>query len=592
MTRRELCAGGMLFAGCRTAAGAYFGKTDPPTSQRLVYLLGSEPDSLDPATTGGGYEGYIVSSLFEGLTTYHPQTAQPMAGLATHYDVNRDFTRYRFYLRGHARPQGIRLPDTDTLRREYVSGVLNQDFSRGRSAPPDTLPACWSDGTVVTAHDFVYSWRRLIDPETARPQYSFLLFYVSNAQEISAGKLAPARLGVRPIDDFTLQIDLRAPTTFFLQLTSKCPLAAAPRHAVEAARMRGAESSWTQPAHIVTSGAFTLREHRPYDRIVVVKNSRYYESGLVALDEITFLPVADANTTLNLYRAGEAHAMSGDRMPPLFTSAVQRKRDAYTAPAFYHVCPVFNTKRFPLNNVLVRYALNMAIDKREIAAVFGDGCTPARTFVPPFQAYQAPGSIVVPVGGKVYDVLSYDPAAARELLARAGFPDGFTPGGRHLSFEFRVPQVPFGQPVAEILQHQWRRHLRIETRLQTQELSAYIAATVSGQFEVALNGGAGDYMDPNVYLNLFQTGRDYGPAWSDQTYDAMLDAANRNLNAAARMKELAQCEAYLLRAMPLAPMLFYGYAGFLKPYVRGLSTNVLDHHPFKYAWIDTNWRPL
>jgi ABC-type oligopeptide transport system substrate-binding subunit len=398
-------------------------------------------------------------------------------------------------------------------------------------------------------------------------------------------------LEVRAIDDFTFQIGLRAPTTFFLQLTPKCPLAAAPRHAIEAARIRGAESSWTEPTHIVTSGAFTLRKRRPYDRIVVAKNPRYYESGLVALEEITFLPVTNATTTLNLYWAGEAHAMSGDRMPPLFTSAVQRKRDAYTAPALYHICPVFNTTKPPFHTALVRYALNMATDKREIAGVFGEGCRPARTFVPPIEGYQPPGSVMVPVGGKVYDVLSYNPAAARELLDRAGFPNGFSRDCRQLTFEFRVPQVPFGQPIAEILQHQWQRNLRIGARLQTQELSAYIAATVTGQFEVAMNGGAGDYMDPNVYLNLFQTGRDYGPAWSDETYDAMLDAANRSLDPATRMKELARCEAYLLRAMPLAPMLFYGYAGFLKPYVRGMSTNRLDQHPFKYAWIDTHWRP-
>jgi ABC-type oligopeptide transport system substrate-binding subunit len=514
-----------------------------------------------------------------------------MAALATHYEVNSDFTQYRFYLRGHSRPRGIKLPNTDTLHQEYISGVLSQDFSRGRKAPPDSVPARWSDGSTVTAHDFVYSWRRLLDPRTARPQYSFLLFYVNNAQEIGAGKLASDRLGAQAIDDFTLQVSLRAPVTFFLQLTSKCPLAAAPRQAIEAASFLGAEDSWTHPARIVTSGAFTLGEHKPYDRIVMVRNPRYYESGVVALDEITFLPVTDANTTLNLYRSGEAHAMSGDRMPPLFTAAVQRKKDAYTAPAFYHICPVFNTTKQPFKNALVRYALNMAIDKREMAGVFGEGCRPAKTFVPPFDGYQPPVSVEVPVDGKNVDVLAYNPAAARELLAKAGFQNGMVRGGRRLSFELRVPQIPFGVPVAEILQQQWRGNLGIEPRLQTQELSAYITATVTGQFEMALNGGSGDYMDPNVYLNLFQTGRDYAPAWSDPVYDAMLDAANRNVNPASRLNQLARCESYLLRAMPLAPMMFYGYAGFLKPYVRNISTNLLDHHPLKYVWIDTNWRP-
>ena len=430
-TRRELCAGGILFAGCRTADGAYFGKTDPPSSQRLVYLIGSEPDSLDPAKTTGGYERFIVPALFEGLTDFHPTTAQPMAALATHYEVNADFTRYTFYLRGHSKPRGVKLPNTDTLRAEYESGVLNQDFSRGHRAPSDSVPARWSDGTVITAEDFVYSWRRVVDPATAAPQYAYLLFYVRNAEQISAGKLPPDSLSVRALDEFTFQIDLRTPTTFFMQLTSRCALAPAPRQAIRAARLQGAGSSWTEPAHMVTSGAFTLQERRPYERILIKRNPRYYESGLVALDEIIFLPVSDATTSLNLYKTGEAHAMPGDRLPPLFTSAVQGKRDAYTAPAFYHIHPVFNTTRLPFNNVLVRYALNMAADKREIAGVFGEGRNAARTFVPPFEGYQPPDSVTVRIDGKIYDVLSYNPRAARELLAKAGFSNGLSRDGRH-----------------------------------------------------------------------------------------------------------------------------------------------------------------
>ena len=108
---------------------------------------------------------------------------------------------------------------------------------------------------------------------------------------------------------------------------------------------------------------------------------------------------------------------------------------------------------------------------------------------------------------------------------------------------------------------------------------------------MAMNGGGADYLDPNTYLNLFQAGGDFAPVWSDRTYDAMLEAANSHVDPASRMRALACCEAYLLRAMPMVPLLFYGFAGFQKPYVRGLSTNLLDEHPFKYVWIDTNWKP-
>src|SRR5436190_23752545 len=112
ITRRTLCAGGMLSVACKTSASAYFGKTDPPSGQRLVYLIGSEPDSFDPGKTTGGYESFIVPAFFEGLTNFHPTTAQPMAGLATHYEVNADFTQYTFYLRGHRTPGGVKLTNT------------------------------------------------------------------------------------------------------------------------------------------------------------------------------------------------------------------------------------------------------------------------------------------------------------------------------------------------------------------------------------------------------------------------------------------------------------------------------------------------
>src|SRR5581483_6840613 len=312
ISRRALLTGGPLaLAACGTIDGAYFGKTDPPSSQRLVYLIGSEAGSLDPGKITGGYERLIVAALFEGLTNPHPTTAQPIAALATHYEVNSDFTQYTFYLRGHPKPQGIKFANTDTLP---------ENFSRGRRAPPDTIPARWSDGNVITAHDFVYSWQRAADPATATLQYGFYLLGLRNADQIFAGKLAPDTLGVRAVDDFTFQVDLVSPVSYFLQLTWSGILAAVPRQAIEAAKLRGDESSWTEPAHMVTSGAFRLSQRRSYERTVVRRNPRYYEAGLVALDEITFVPIASATAGLNLYRTNSAHAMTGDRVPPLCPS--------------------------------------------------------------------------------------------------------------------------------------------------------------------------------------------------------------------------------------------------------------------------------
>jgi oligopeptide transport system substrate-binding protein len=234
--------------------------------------------------------------------------------------------------------------------------------------------------------------------------------------------------------------------------------------------------------------------------------------------------------------------------------------------------------------------MNMATDKEEMADAFGKGRAPAKTWVPRFNGYEPPDKITVTIGGQHYDVLSYNPAAARELLARAGFPNGIGHNGLQLSFQYLIPDLPDSLPMAEILQQQWRRNLNLSIRIVIQELTAFINTVVSGQFGIA-EDGCGDYQDPNTFLGVWETGAPLSAAWSAPEYDAMLRRANSEVLPIMRLKELRRCEEYLLRAMPLVPLLFYGYAGFQKPYVRGLGTNFFDVHPFKYTWIDTKWRP-
>ena len=580
VTRRTIYAGGLLLAGCKTAASAYFGKTEPPSEQRLIYIVGGEPAALDPTTGSWGWDAYIVPAMFEGLTNYHPAGGPPLAALATHYEVNGDHTKFTFYLRGHDRPRGMKLANTDTLP---------EDFSRGRRAPDDRIPARWSDGRIITAEDFVYSWRRTV---AGNPVGSYYLVHVRNAREISAGKAEPRSLGIRSLNDFTLEVDLRAHAPFFLELTSHRFFAAVPRHVIEPARAAGNEADWTKPGRIVTNGAFTLQEHKPNDRIVLVKNPAYYESGLVSLSSITFLPVIDGNTSANLYKVGDAHSMEGFRLPPLLATAIQTKKDVVSGPAFFHIHPEFNTKRPPFDNVLLRYALNMAADKDQIARLFGAARSAARSWVPPVRGYEGPKNLMITAGAKTYNVLAHDPAGARELLAEAGFPNGIDSRGRRLTLEYLFPPLPHSLPIAEILQQQWRRNLNITIKLVRLDFQTWNDRIAMRNFDLIESGGGGDYLDPSFYLNLFETGGVASGTWSDQRYDAMLRQANATPDPALRMRRLAECEALLLRAMPVMPMLYYGFNYLQKPYVHGLASNPLDNHPFKYAWIDTKWRPL
>ena len=215
-------------ASCARSEGAYFGSTALPQTRRLVHTLGGEIESLDPAKSTGSWEFYVIPALFEGLTQYHPELPTPMAALATHYEANADSTQFRFYLRGHPAPRGVRLPS---------SADLPEKFTRGRRALPDSVPAYWSDGHPITAYDFVYSWRRFVDPQTAAP-LAFQFIILKNAREVISGKRPPEDLGVRALDDFTFAVDLRSSTSFFLEFITSYVYSAVPSHAVEAARKR------------------------------------------------------------------------------------------------------------------------------------------------------------------------------------------------------------------------------------------------------------------------------------------------------------------------------------------------------------------
>ena len=173
--RALLAAGPLALAACSRAEEAYFGNTKPPLTQRAVTTLDNEPPSLDPALSSGLIDSLILS-MFEGLTSLQPATGTPMAAMATHFEATPDGLRYTFYLRGHPHPLGTRLPNTGDLPVEY---------SRGRSAPPDAASARWSDGALITARDFVYSWRRVLDPSTAA-ELAYLLHPLRNGQKISA----------------------------------------------------------------------------------------------------------------------------------------------------------------------------------------------------------------------------------------------------------------------------------------------------------------------------------------------------------------------------------------------------------------------
>ncbi|KAF0202225.1 MAG: oppA, partial [bacterium] len=329
---------GIILPAC-ISASAYFGKIQTRKEQVVYYSNAAEPRSLDPHKTAGIPEGNIIMSLIERLTDYDPKTLEPRPAIAERWEAVDHAKKWVFYLRRNA---------------------------------------LWSDKHPVTAHDFVWAWQRGIDPKTATP-YAGLLYYVKNGEAISQGKMSPKELGVRAIDDYTLEVEMERPTAFFIKMTPHYVFSPLPSWTIEKWG-----DKWTTPENIVSCGPFKLAEHKPYNQVVLVKNPDYWDAANVKLDKAYFYPIDDNPTNVNLYKAGELDTMQSGSIPLSFIKTLRKKKD-YVGGAFFTTCYFsINVKRKPLDDVRVRRALNMAIDKAAITdKLIGKGDLPATALVPP-----------------------------------------------------------------------------------------------------------------------------------------------------------------------------------------------------------------
>jgi ABC-type oligopeptide transport system substrate-binding subunit len=554
--RALLGLGPVTLASCaRREREPYFGKSTPPRSQTLIYNLGAEPATLDPAITVGGMEAFVFPALFEPLLSRHPESMEPAAGLATHYEMDAGRTEITFYLRGHRCPAG----------------------SRFFGAPAKSEPPLWSDGRPVTADDLVCNWQRIIDPVNGNSNAAYL-YPLANGREINQGKAKPETLGAVADGPHTLRVTLKAPAAHFFQIATSESMAPVPRHAVE---RHG--KYWIRPGLMPSCGPFLLHEWKPYERMVLRKNPRYHDASRVHLDEIRFLPIVDGATGMNLYKADHVYAMHGRAVPPLWIPTLRGRKDFSSTPAYRSLFYAFNTTKPPFDNVLVRYAFQMATDTHAVTRFLEGGQTPARTVIPLLGAYPGVRSLLVKAGGRVWDVLSHDPPAARELLRMAK--------AEGLSVDLTFPDRPRSKEMAEILQAQWRANLGVRVHLIMVERNVWDQMATSVSYRGIIESGTGaDYADPQGIFDLFTSQTD-GSGWVDTGFDQLLDAANAEPDNAVRMRKLLACEERLLRAMPVLPLFFDSYCYLEKPFVGGMTKNVLGVPQFKTAWIDTNWRP-
>ncbi len=566
----------------------YFGKTVPPSADVVRYVTGPEPESLDPQIGTGQPEQRIYLALYEGLVEYDPQTLEPVPAIAERWETNNDSTEYTFYLRRNAR---------------------------------------WSNGEPITARDFVYTMRRGLDPKFAS-RAAVQAYYIKNAKAFNEGAafiqdangeflkddeaIVPARLtvpqgekqkaaffkanpkleqavagknlvpvrgediGVEAIDDYTVKIYLTQPVPFFVKILPYNFFRLVPEKIIV---QHG--TKWTAPENIVTSGAFTLKEWSPYDEIVVEKNPHYWDAANVRLQQVKFYPVEDQSTIMNLYKAGEIDATLNRAVPRSWLPVIQKKldhQDALEASIEYYI---INTTKPPMNDVRVRKAFALALDKTLITATRRNS-KPLSTLIPLdiFKGYPS------------VQAVEFNPEKAKRLLAESGYQDA---SGNYDASKFPIEEIALtfntsdgNKFLVEIIQSQWKRNLGLTVPLKNMETKTYFSATAKLEYKgFARYGYGADYIDPYTFLSIFATeGGDNGTGWIDERYVKLLDVANRTLDVERRNQLLAEAETLLLNEQPIIPLTTSSTNWLKKPYVKGMYPNALTLHPWKYVYLE------
>jgi oligopeptide transport system substrate-binding protein len=492
---------------------------------------GAEPETLDVHKSSGVPEANIQRDLFEGLLA-EAADGGLVPGAAESWEVSDDGTAYTFRLRADGR---------------------------------------WSDGAPVTAADFVYAYRRALDPATGS-DYAFILWPLRNAEAATKGALSDlAEIGAEALDARTLRLTLKAPTPYFLGLLTHHMTYPVPRHAIAAHGAR-----WTRPGNMVSNGAYRLAEWRPQSHLKLVRNEHYRERGKVAIDAVVYHPTEDTSTEIKRFRAGELDVTSDVPAEQIAWA------EANLAEAF-HNTPYLGTYFYALNTgappfegaVALRRALALAIDREILTAkVSRGGEVPAYSWVPPgVRDYTQQ-----PVPFAAQSQTERD-ARARALYAEAGYgPD------KPLEVEILYNTSEGHKKIAIAVAAMWRKALGVRVTLLNEEWKVYLDTRSQMRFQVARGGWIGDYNDANTFLELFKS--DVGgmnpSAYANPAYDALIRQAEVTVDAAARAGLMQRAERLMLADMPIIPLYHYTTQHLVAARVKGWVDNIMDVHPSQY----------
>lgn len=494
---------------------------------------GAEPYSIDPHRAISTAENNIIGDMFVGLYT-EDAAGKPILGAAESVETSKDGLTWTFKLRPHT----------------------------------------WSNGTPVTAEDFVFAFRRVLDPKTAA-EYASVLYPLKNAFKVNKSELPVDKLGVSAPDASTVVIALEHPAPFLPELLTHYTCYPLPKAVVE---KHG--NDWTRAETMVVNGPYMLKSWRPHDRIHLVKNPKFYDAANVKIDEVYYYPTDDDNAALKRYRAGELDTQ--ERWPiaewKWLNTNIPNETKRVTQLAVYFVS--FNLTRKPFDDIRVRQALAMAIDNEGLTrdvyqGVYGD---PAVNFIPLGTANVDPSAKVAWAGKPIAERRE----EAKKLLAAAGFgPD------KPLTFTYRYISIPDVKRSAIALQAMWNA-IGVKVQLSAAEAKVHWKLLEVHDFDVTYNTWAFDYNDAKNVFFQFQAAATQmnNSAYNSPAFEAFLAKADAEPDAVKRGEYLGQANLQLVTDLPAAP-LYHPYVRHLvKAYVKNWVDNARDTN--RTRWLDVD----
>jgi len=527
ITKKTILAACVMAALGVAAAGTAFAADVPAgvqlaDKQELVRNNGSEVQSLDPHKVEGVPESNVIRDLLEGLVNTSNADGHVIPGVAETWD-NKDFKVWTFHLRKDAK---------------------------------------WSNGDPVTAADFVYSWQRLADPKTASPYESYLQYgHIVNIDDIIAGKKSPDTLGVKAIDDHTLEVTLSEPVPYFVKMLSHTAMKPVNKKVVEQFG-----DKWTQPGNYVSNGAYKLKAWTVNERIVLERNPEYWNNAKTVINQVTYLPISSEVTDVNRYRSGEID-MTYNNMPIELFQKLKKEIptevhvDPYLCTYYYEI----NNQKAPFTDARVREALKLGLDRDIIVdKVKAQGDLPAYGFTPPYTD-GADGKLTPPAWFK--ETQDQRNAQAKKLLAEAGYTDA-----KPLTFSLLYNTSDLHKKLAIAAAAIWKKNLGVDVKLENQEWKTFLDTRHQGNFDVSRAAWCSDYNEPSSFLNMLLSNSSNNTAhYKSAAFDKAIADTLTAKTDEERASLYQKAEQQLDKDSAIVPVYYYVNARLVKPYVGGYT---------------------